>query len=103
MICDRMAIKGQVKLARARIGGHAKLEQVTLTDKAGTALDAEALQAAEFSLLPAAPIDGTVVLSHARLGVLRDNPASWPADLKLDGLTYTPSNPSCPHDGAWTG
>jgi hypothetical protein len=98
MICDRMAIKGLMRLARTRIGGHAKLEQVTLTDGAGTgtALEAEALQAAEFSLLPAVPIDGTVVLSYARLGVLRDNPASWPADLKLDGLTYSTLEPQLP-------
>ena len=96
MLCDRMAIKGRVKLARTRIGGHAKLEQVTLTGGAGIALDAEALQAAELSLLPATPIDGTVILSHARLGVLRDDPASWPAGLKLGGLTYSTLEPQLP-------
>jgi hypothetical protein len=96
MLCDRMAIKGRMKLVGSRIGGHARLEQVTLTDGAGTALDAGALQAAELSLLPAVPVDGTVVLSNARLGVLRDNPASWPADLKLDGLTYSTLEPQLP-------
>jgi hypothetical protein len=79
MFCDHMAIQGHVKLSRTRIGGHARLEQVTLSNASGTALDAEALQAAEFSLLPAAPIDGTVVLSHAQVGILRDDPTSWPA------------------------
>jgi hypothetical protein len=96
MFCDRMTIDGRVTLAGTRIGGHAQLGQVTLTGTDGIALDAEALQAAEFSLLPAKPIDGTVNLSHAKFGVLRDDPTSWPDDLELDGLTYNLLQPHLP-------
>lgn len=103
MFCNGMAIKGQVKLGRARIGGHARLEQVTLANAGGITLDAEGLQAAEFSLLPAKPIDGIVVFSHAQFGVLRDDPGCWPAQMKLDGLTYDAWNPGCPRGSAWTG
>ncbi len=94
--CGGMTVSGQLKLTRARVGGHAKLEQVTLSNPGGVALDAEALQAAEFSLLPATAIEGTVLLSHAQFGVLRDDPAAWPAGLQLDGLTYSALEPPLP-------
>ena len=96
VFCEDTAIGGRVKLSGTRVAGHAKLERVTLASPGGIALDAEALQAAEFSLLPAAPIEGTVVLSRAQLGVLRDDPSSWPAGLELDGLTYSALEPPLP-------
>ena len=55
MFCDRMTLTGGMRLARTRIGGHADLRQVTLINPGGIALGAVALQAAEFSLLPASP------------------------------------------------
>jgi hypothetical protein len=96
LFCDRMTIIGVMTLAGSRISGHAKLEHFTLANEDGTALDAEALQAAELSLLPAEPVRGTVILSHAQLGVLRDDPASWPARMHLDGLTYNILDPQLP-------
>jgi hypothetical protein len=39
-------------------------------------------------LLPAQPPGGLVDLRHAKVGLLRDDPATWPAGLRLDGLTY---------------
>jgi hypothetical protein len=96
MFCDRMTLTGGMRLARTRIGGHADLRQVTLINPGGIALGAVALQAAEFSLLPAKPVAGTVNFSHAKFGVLRDDPACWPADLKLEGLTYNLLQPHLP-------
>lgn len=96
MFCDRMTLTGGMRLARTRIGGHADLRQVTLINPGGIALGAAALQAAEFSLLPAQPIDGTVNFSHAKFGVLRDDPARWPTDIRLDGLTYNLLQPHLP-------
>lgn len=96
MFCDHLTVIGGMRLARTRIGGHADLRQVTLINPAGIALGAVALQAAEFSLLPAKPIDGTVNFSHAKFGVLRDDPARWPTDIKLDGLTYNLLQPHLP-------
>jgi len=71
-------------VARTRIGGHADLRQVTLINPGGIALGAVALQAAEFSLLPAQPVDGTVNFSHAKFGVLRDDPARWSTNIRFD-------------------
>ena len=96
MFCDRMTLTGGMRLGRTRIGGHADLHQVTLINPGGIALGAGALQAAEFSLLPAQPVDGSVNFSHAKFGVLRDDPACWPADMKLDGLTYDLLQPHLP-------
>jgi hypothetical protein len=48
------------------------------------------------SLLPAEPIQGTVNLSHARLGVLRDDPETWADELQLSGLSYAALEPQLP-------
>jgi hypothetical protein len=37
-----------------------------------------------------------VNLSNAKFGVLRDDPAAWPTDLNLDGLTYNLLQPHLP-------
>ena len=62
----------------------------------GVALDAHMLQAGEVSLLPGQPVQGTVILDHARIGLLRDDPTAWPAELHLDGLTYETLQPALP-------
>jgi hypothetical protein len=42
----------------------------------------------------AQPPDGTVDLRGAQVGVLHDDPAAWPAALRLDGLNYESLYPS---------
>jgi hypothetical protein len=37
-----------------------------------------------------------VDLSHGRIGLLRDDPRNWPAELGLDGLTYQMLEPWLP-------
>jgi hypothetical protein len=54
------------------------------------------MQAAHVTLVPAEPIQGSVDLSHARIGVLTDDPACWPAALDLSGLTYEALEPALP-------
>ncbi len=96
VFCGRMTVTGEVKLTGAQIGRHLDLKQVRLINSHGVALDARALQAAEVTLLPAEPIQGTVNLSHARIGILRDDPQSWPDQLRLDGLSYDALEPQLP-------
>ena len=48
------------------------------------------------SILPAEPIQGTVDLSHAHIGVLRDDPQTWPAEFRFGGLTYEALEPQLP-------
>jgi hypothetical protein len=52
------------------------------------ALDCRHLSARELVLLPERPPGGVVDLSHARFGVLRDDPPTWPPAMHVDGLTY---------------
>lgn len=41
-------------------------------------------------------MQGAVDLTHARIGVLRDDPQRWPDDLQLAGLTYDILEPQLP-------
>jgi hypothetical protein len=42
------------------------------------------------------PVEGEVELRHARIGVLRDDPAVWPQALRMDGLSYEVLEPMLP-------
>src|ERR1035437_3544281 len=96
MFCDDMTVIGKMRLTGARIGGTLNLERVHLINPADVAVNAQAMQAGQVTLLPAEPLQGTVDLSHARIGVLVDNPACWPATLELSGLTYQALEPQLP-------
>lgn len=96
MFCNEMTAAGTVRMAGITISGAIILQQVRLSHPYDIALDAHDLQARELVLLPAVPIEGAVNLSDASLGVLRDDPGSWPAQLSLDGLTYETLDPPLP-------
>jgi hypothetical protein len=96
MFCYEMTADGSVRLAGTTIGGAIILRRARLSDPHGIALDAPDLQARELALLPAVPADGAVDLSNASVGVLRDDPGSWPAQLSLDGFTYRALDPQLP-------
>jgi hypothetical protein len=96
LFCDYSTASGSIRLAGAVIGGAITLKQVQLANPAGKALDAPGIQARELVLLPAAPIQGTVDLSHAVIGVLRDDPGSWPDQLNLEAFTYQALDPALP-------
>lgn len=95
LILSNAHASGEVR-ARARIGGQLTIRQARLANPGGTALDAGGLQARSVSLLPAVPVQGTVRLSNARIGVLADDPACWPEQLELDGLSYDSLDPLLP-------
>jgi hypothetical protein len=87
-LCDGFSANGTVLLSYARITSTLCFGQAIFTGAAPTSLDCRHLVCRELVLLPADPPTGSVVLSHARLGVLRDDPATWPSAMNLDGLTY---------------
>jgi hypothetical protein len=93
VFCDQMTTSGRLRLAGAVIGGSVSLKDAALANAAGKAVDAAGLQARELILKPAAPVDGEVDLRNATIGVLRDDPATWPGRLLLDGLTYQALEP----------
>jgi hypothetical protein len=96
MFCRDMTVLGEMRLAGARIGGSLSFEQARLVNPADVAMDARAMQAGQLVLRFAEPVQGTVDLSHARIGVLMDDPACWPATLDLSGMTYQALEPQLP-------
>lgn len=91
-----MVVAGVLKLAGSKITGAVNLDRVQLAHPSDVALDARFLQSGALALLPGEPVQGTVDLSHARIGVLLDNPACWPFALNLSGLTYKALEPQLP-------
>ncbi len=96
LYCQHLSAAGAIRMTGARVGGRIHLEQVRLANEGGPALSARGLQAGQFLLEPAEPILGVVDLSHARIDVFRDDPACWPAQLNVDGLTYQALEPRLP-------
>jgi hypothetical protein len=88
MVCTQLLAAGEVRLADSHFIRDVYLDDIQLADVGDVALDAHGLHAAQLTLLPARPIQGTVILDNARLGLLRDDPARWPGRLRLHGLTY---------------
>jgi hypothetical protein len=96
--CEDSTIIGTTTLSDATITGTVSLERARLENPAGTVLDARHLQAAQFRSIPSNPVRGAMDLSHAHVGLLVDDPASWPAALNLSGLTYQALEPQLTAD-----
>lgn len=92
----RASVAGELRITGGRIAGRLNLEQVRIVNDGGPAISARALQAGQLSFAPAEPLKGIVDLSHARIEVYRDDPASWPAELSIDGMTYQALEPRLP-------
>jgi hypothetical protein len=87
---------GEIRLAGATVGGDVLLRQARLRNPGETALNAITLRAAVLSLELAEPAQGLVDLRHASVGVLRDEPGTWPDQLSLEGLAYQALEPRLP-------
>ncbi|TDB88813.1 hypothetical protein [Actinomadura sp. 7K534] len=96
LFCTDLHATGRVKLSGTRVGARVDLAGARLADPGGVALDARTLQAGELILRPSEPVQGEVVLAHARVGVLRDDPRTWARALSLDGLAYESLEPRLP-------
>lgn len=96
LFCDEMTAQGVMRLAGTTIGGELSLTKSRMRNPADIALYAPMLHVRDFSLRPAEPIQGLVNLSHAQIGILRDDPGCWPDELHLDGLTYQALDPQLP-------
>ena len=90
---DEMTIDGGLRVAGATIGGDLSLKEARIRNAGGAALEGNALHAGELSFRTAEPVQGLVDLDHAQIGILRDDPACWPAQLSIDGLTYQALEP----------
>jgi hypothetical protein len=109
---DGFTCRGAIRLDRAEIDGILTLEGAVLDGSgdaaanslrvpgiargglddsewsASVAFSGRHLAARELILLLAQPPGGLFDLRHAKLGLLRDAPASWPPGLRIDGLSY---------------
>jgi hypothetical protein len=90
---DGFTSHGAVSFAGARITGQLSLRNANLHNPSGTALSLQRLQAEEVLLRPAEQVKGVTDLSYARINLLRDDRATWPERLQLDGLQYESLDP----------
>lgn len=79
---------GYVRLRGAKINGNLSITGVIRSPDTRYALHCSHLEAHEVYLKPAEPIDGVVSFAYAHVGTLHDDPETWPAKLRLNGLTY---------------
>ncbi|WP_165966952.1 hypothetical protein [Actinomadura sp. 7K507] len=96
LFCTGLNATGKVKLSGTRVGARVDLIGARLAHPGGIALDAHTLQAGQLTLQPSEPVQGEVVLAHARVGVLHDDPRTWAQALKLNGLAYESLEPRLP-------
>jgi hypothetical protein len=88
MLCGNgFAAEGTVQLPHARIDGELSFAGASLSGQE-LALSLTNAVVDDLNLRTAGPVTGAVDLRHARCTVLRDDPASWPATVALDGLSY---------------
>jgi hypothetical protein len=95
--CEGFDSIGEIELHHAQVGQFICFQRAHLSNPGGQALWAEHLQTREL-LFQTASTEGTVDLRHAQLGVLHDDPATWPGKLRIEGLAYeslTPHLPAC--------
>jgi hypothetical protein len=90
---DGFRADGGVSFAGARITGQLSLRGAHLNHPSGTALSLQRLQAEEVLLRPAERVVGVADLSYAKINLLRDDRATWPERLQLDGLQYESLDP----------
>jgi hypothetical protein len=90
MYCgDGFRADGEFRLIGARIGGRLSCGGAIFSNPDGHTLNGDHMAVGGLLLLlPAAPPQGIVALTHARVGVLVDAQETWPAALRLDGFVY---------------
>jgi hypothetical protein len=79
---------GEVRMCTASIGGPVALRGAVLDNAGGSALSMDSSTASEVWMTWAVAPRGVVSLINSRVSRLGDNPATWPQQLCLRGLTY---------------
>jgi hypothetical protein len=85
---DGFTAQGEVCLLGATIGQRLNLSGANLSNPGGKALDLRAAKAGILFLLPQPPVEGEINLAGATVNVLVDDPASWPATVRLRAFAY---------------
>ncbi|MFL6073726.1 MAG: hypothetical protein ACJ73S_10060 [Mycobacteriales bacterium] len=95
-LCEGFTAHGRVALGRASVGSRVCFQHAELRHPGGVALECRRLETQELAMGPIRGVDGAVDLRHARVGVLKDDPGSWPEELWLDGFAYEVLDPRLP-------
>ncbi|HEU5030052.1 MAG TPA: hypothetical protein VFV01_34430 [Spirillospora sp.] len=85
--CDGFTAAGRLSLAGAR-AGELSFDDATIGGFGDLALGLRRVRAEMLWFSRCTLTDGTVDLRHARIDILRDDPAHWPARPQLDGFVY---------------
>jgi hypothetical protein len=89
MFCSEdFTATGEVDLRGAHIGGSLTFKGATFSNPHGHGLSLEDLQARALFLRGFLEPPALVELTHAQVGTLLDDPASWPREAILDGFVY---------------
>ncbi|TDC82251.1 oxidoreductase [Actinomadura sp. 7K507] len=88
VLAEGFTAEGEVRLPGAQINAPLILAGARLTDPGGQALNLEGATATALILLPGHRPEGDVNLTGARVGTFDDDPATWPATIRLRGFTY---------------
>jgi hypothetical protein len=124
--CANLTAEAEIRFLGAHIAGDFVLSGARLNNPGGHALDAGSMvvdrgllcnrgfvadgslrlvgaEAGVLELLPARPFAAEVDLSHARVGILRDDPSAVSRTVQLDGLVYDMLDPmlSVPDRLSW--
>ncbi|MDH2427968.1 hypothetical protein [Sphaerisporangium sp. TRM90804] len=94
--CAGFSSDGEINISFSRIHSRVCFEEARLSSTVRSALRANHLQANELVLPKTDPVEGTVELNHARVRLIRDDPATWPRRLLQDGLVYEALDPRLP-------
>ncbi|NUP52525.1 MAG: hypothetical protein HOW97_35155 [Catenulispora sp.] len=98
--CRDMRVQGPIRFGSARVAYDLDFRNTVLaasgpvpsaatpTASVPNILFLGHLRAAELTLLFAAPPEGGIHIRNARVGVLNDDPATWPPRISLDGFVY---------------
>ncbi|WP_033285793.1 hypothetical protein [Streptomyces sp. NRRL F-525] len=92
----RVVVRGRLDLRGARIPGQLGLTYADLQNPGDVALRASSAVIGELWLREAAPIVGRVNLRRSQIETLHVAQETWPAEVRLDGLTYTTLSPHEP-------
>ncbi|MFD5913132.1 hypothetical protein ACFWHL_30910 [Streptomyces massasporeus] len=95
--CDGLTAHGRISLHSITVRGRLCFENALFdVPDAEHALTCRSSTAAELVLSLRETPAGSVDLSHTKVGVLRDDPTTWPNSLALEGLVYDSTHPTLP-------
>jgi hypothetical protein len=87
------SVEGTIALVGASIGAELLVTDARLTDPRGRGMHWRNVQATTLALGPGLDAQATVDVRYSRFTVIRDDPACWPAALRLSGLAYDAIDP----------